>query len=214
MSYPDFPKFFQTVDFLESRDRYITTCWRTTTATQIGRSCSASRSATGWGCTDGEAFMDQLKQERHKMKKEMIAVVGSLCAAPLLAQSFNTTYYAPNGGYVGSSQTTVNGNSTQTTFYSQKGMYGGSAQTSQNGNTVSTSYYNANGLYGGRSQSTTFGNQTTTQHYGANGMPAGRSVTTTFGNQTTTKHYNQYGMPAGSSTQYNNTFKPSRARGF
>ena len=81
------------------------------------------------------------------MRIGVVTVVGSFCAAALFAQAFNTTYYAPNGVYGGSSQTTVNGNSTRTTFYNQNGMYGGSARTSQNGNMVNTTYYNANGLY-------------------------------------------------------------------
>lgn len=84
------------------------------------------------------------------MKKEMIAVVGSFCAAALFAQSFNTTYYAPNGGYGGSSQTTRNGNSTRTTFYNQNGSYGGSAQTFGAGASTQTTFYNQNGMYGGR----------------------------------------------------------------
>ena len=63
------------------------------------------------------------------MKIVVVIGIGVLCAAPLFAQSFNTTYYAPNGGYGGSAQTTRNGNSTRTTFYNQNGMYGGSAQT-------------------------------------------------------------------------------------
>ena len=83
------------------------------------------------------------------MKKEMMATIGMLCAASLFAQAFNTTYYAPNGGYGGSSQTTVNGNSTRTTFYNQNGTYGGSAQTFRTGIGTRTTFHNQNGMYGG-----------------------------------------------------------------
>ena len=38
------------------------------------------------------------------MNTAMIAAAGLFCAAPLFAQSFNTTYYTPNGEYGGSVQ--------------------------------------------------------------------------------------------------------------
>lgn len=59
------------------------------------------------------------------MRKELIAVVGLFCVVPLLAQSFNTICYAPNGGYGGSVQATRNGNSTRMTFNNQNGLYDG-----------------------------------------------------------------------------------------
>ena len=48
------------------------------------------------------------------MKKGMIAVIGLFCAAPLFAQSYNTTYYAPNGGCGGSAQSAFKQNTKKT----------------------------------------------------------------------------------------------------
>ena len=64
------------------------------------------------------------------MKKEMIATIGMFCAASLFAQAFNTTYYAPNGVYGGSSQTTMNGNSTRTTFTTKTARMAGALKLS------------------------------------------------------------------------------------
>ena len=58
--------------------------------------------------------------------KEMIMVVGMFCAASLFAQSFNTTYSDPNGGY-GRSVTTTFGNQTTTSHFNQYGMPAGSS---------------------------------------------------------------------------------------
>ena len=60
------------------------------------------------------------------MKKGMIATIGMFCAASLFAQAFNTTYYAPNGGYGGSVTTTFD-DQTTTRHYNQHGMSAGSS---------------------------------------------------------------------------------------
>ena len=48
------------------------------------------------------------------MNTAMIAAAGLFCAAPLFAQSYNTTYCAPNGGCGGSAQSALKQNTKKT----------------------------------------------------------------------------------------------------